>query len=123
VYKTYAQPVPWGFLMHGLEHGAVVIVYNCPGGCPAEVAAAQAWIDALPAADLLCPGEKPRVILAPDPGLNVRWAASAWGFTLRWCAFDAPLFQTFFTDHYNQTFEKICRGSSEVDRSATGWCP
>lgn len=123
VYKTYAQPVPWGFLVHGLEHGAVEVIYNCPGGCPTEVAAAQAWIDSLPAADPTCPGEKPRVILVPDPTLDVRWAAAAWTWTLRWCAFDAPMFQQFFNDHYNMTYEMICRGSSEVDWSAMNWCP
>ena len=30
VYKTYDAPVPWGFLVHGLEHGAVIVSYNCP---------------------------------------------------------------------------------------------
>jgi hypothetical protein len=122
-YKTYAQPVPWGYLMHGLEHGAVVVVYNCPGGCLTEVAAAQAWINALPPADPLCPGEPPRVILAPDPTLDVRWAASAWGWTLRACAFDATMFQAFFDDHYNRSIESICRSSSDLDLAATGWCP
>jgi hypothetical protein len=111
--------------VHGLEHGAVIAVYNCPGGCADEVAAAQAWIDALPTdTDPYCPGEKPRVILVPDPTLDVRWAATAWTWTLRACAFDAPTFQQFFLDHYNMTYELgICRGNSEIDRSATGWCP
>ena len=47
-YQTYDKPVPWGHLMHAMEHGAVIIVYNCPGGCPDEVAAAQAIIDQPP---------------------------------------------------------------------------
>jgi hypothetical protein len=123
VYKTYAQPVPWGFLVHGLEHGGVEVVYNCPGGCPTEVAAAQAWIDALPMNDPSCGNEKPRVILAPDPTLDVRWAATAWTWTLRACAFDKAAFQQFFTDHYNRASEMICRGSAEADYSATDWCP
>ncbi|MEP6653875.1 MAG: DUF3105 domain-containing protein [Myxococcales bacterium] len=123
VYKTYTQPVPWGFLMHGLEHGAVEVVYNCPGGCPDEVAAAQAWIDALPVNDFLCPGDPPRVVLAPDPTLDVRWAATAWTWTLRACAFEPATFQRFFVDHYNNTNEKKCRDLSvEVDWSAMNWC-
>src|SRR4029434_4507222 len=29
-YKTYSIPVPHGFTVHNLEHGAIVISYNCP---------------------------------------------------------------------------------------------
>jgi Protein of unknown function (DUF3105) len=122
VYKTYAQPVPWGFLVHGLEHGAIVVTYNCPAGCADEVALAQAWIDGLTDPD--CGDEPARVVLAPDPTLDVRWAASAWAWTLRACAFDAEMFQVFFTDHRNQGGELICRNPAyEVDWSAMGWCP
>ena len=118
VYKTYSAPVPWGFLVHGLEHGAVVLSYNCPCGCPDEVAAAQAWIDALPQ-DPVCK-TPPRVVMAPDPDLDVRWAASAWTWTLRAESFDPVAFQAFFTAHYNMAPEQICDGYT--DGSATGWC-
>ena len=122
-YKTYASPVPWGFLVHGLEHGAVVVVYNCPCGCPDEVAAAQAWIDALPD-DQVC-GTRPRMVLAPDPTLDVRWAASAWqdqvgGWTLRSATFDQAVFNQFFVDHYGQAPELIC--GSGADGSQSNWC-
>jgi len=118
-YKTYAAPVPWGFLVHSLEHGAVEVVYNCPGGCPDEVAAAQAWISALPL-DARC-GTPPRVILAPDPRLDVRWAAAAWTWTLRACTFDTATFQRFFDDHYDTAPESIC--GQGADQTASGWCP
>ena len=118
VYKTYAAPVPWGFLVHGLEHGAIVVSYNCPCGCADETSAAQAWIDALPE-DSLC-GTRPRVVMAPDPALDVRWAASAWTWTLRAQAFDAPTFQAFFLAHYDQGPETICEGAT--DGTAAGWC-
>ena len=123
VYKTYEQPVPWGFLVHGLEHGAVVVVYNCPCGCPDEVAAARTWIAGLPA-DAAC-GAPPRVVLAPDPTLDVRWGASAWdgatgGWTLRAASFDQGAFQAFFTAHYDHGPESICGGYT--DGSVAGWC-
>jgi hypothetical protein len=119
-YKTYLTPVPWGFLVHGLEHGAVVIVYNCPAGCAAEVAAAQAWIDGLPG-ETACGGARPRLVLAPDPTLDVRWAATSWTWTLRACSFDQAMFNQFFTDHYGAGLEVICSGGPDL--SATGWCP
>ena len=124
-YKTYPAPIPWGFLVHGLEHGGLVVVYNCPAGCASEVAAAQAWIDALPleSSAEACAGDPPRVILAPDPTLDVRWAASAWTWTLRACAFDPTMFQTFFDAHYGHGLEAVCRSAFDADQSATGWCP
>jgi hypothetical protein len=107
-YKTYATPVPWGHLMHSMEHGAVVIVYNCPEGCADEVAAAQAMIDALPVDAGCVAPTKRRVILAPDPTLDVRWAASAWTWTIRSSCFDAPAFSKFASDHYAKTAENFC---------------
>ena len=118
MYKAYDQPVPWGFLVHGLEHGSITVVYNCPCDCPDEVAAAKAWIAALPT-DARC-GAPPRVVLAPDPTLDVRWGASAWGWTLRMGAFDPATFQRFFSDHYDHGGESICDGLS--DGSIAGWC-
>jgi hypothetical protein len=124
-YKTYAAPVPWGFLVHGLEHGGIVVAYNCPGGCADEVAAAQAWIDALPVDSEAsnCAGAKARIVLTPDPTLDVRWAASAWTWTLRSCTFDPVMFRAFFDAHYNQGGEMICPSTGDADQSATGWCP
>lgn len=116
-YKVYDAPVPWGFVVHGLEHGAVAVVYNCPDGCADEVAVARGWIATLQD-KLGC--TPPRVILAPDPTLDVRWAASAWGWTLRAETFDEPAFTDFFNAHHG-TGENTC--SPGADLSAMGWCP
>lgn len=118
-FKTYDTPVPWGHLVHALEHGAIVIVYNCPDGCPDEVARAQAMIDALPypldpadvdvADGFACVAPtKGRIILAPDPKLDVRWAASAWTWTLRSQCFDEDTFSAFARAHYAQGRENFC---------------
>jgi hypothetical protein len=109
-YRTFDVPVPWGNLVHALEHGAVVIVYNCgSAGCPDEIARAQAFIDALPP-DPDCTGH--RVILAPDPTLPVRWAASAWTWTLQADCFDEAAFTQFYTDHYGHGREIVCSGGA-----------
>ena len=126
-YKTYSQPVPWGYLVHAMEHGAIVVVYNCPAGCATEVAAAQAWIASLPT-DALC-GGRPRIILAPDPELDVRWAAAAWQWTLRGTgAFERTAFQRFYNSHYENPDPALSAPEPGVcgdgsDLSADGWCP
>lgn len=120
-YKTYAQPVPDGFLVHSLEHGALVIGYDCPEGCPDEVAAVQKWIDGL-ATDPVCFGEKPKIILAPNPALDVRWAAAAWNWSWKAPCPDTLTLAAFFQDHYGKTPETgVCGGGSDL--SAVGWCP
>jgi hypothetical protein len=112
-FQTYTTPVPWGHLVHDLEHGAIVIVYNCPDGCADEIAAAQKMIDAFPT-DPIClaspmgPPSGHRFILAPDPHLDVRWAASAWTWTIRAPCFDPVVFQEFATAHYGMGREDLC---------------
>jgi len=119
-YKTYSAPVPWGFLVHCLEHGAIDIVYNCPDGCPDEVAQAQALIDGL-APDPGC-GAPMKIVLAPAPDLDVRWAASAWTWTLRATCFDKQAFASFIAAYYQgPDTEGACDGG--LDLSASGWCP
>ena len=117
--------------MHGLEHGAVEIVYNCGSeGCPDEVARAQAFIDGLPLDSPGCPSTR-RVILAPDPTLPVRWAATAWTWTLRADCFDETAFNQFYVDHYDHArkafadgapYANLCDGvlCSSIARHRTG---
>ena len=120
-YQTYDRPIPRGFWVHGLEHGAVVFSYNCPGGCAGEVAFVQAFIEGLPAD---CGANTRRVILTPDPELDVRFAASAWGYTLRANCFDRDAFSTFFTEHYNHAPESICGGGTDpTEMCGPSACP
>ncbi|HET9934032.1 MAG TPA: DUF3105 domain-containing protein [Polyangiaceae bacterium] len=108
-FQAYDFPIAHGYLIHSMEHGAVVFYYNCPEGCSDEVAQAKALIEQEPK-DRLCEGTgvERRAVLVPDPTLDVRWAASAWGYTLRAECFDADVFGQFYTDHYAMAPENIC---------------
>jgi hypothetical protein len=78
-FESFDFALPRGYWMHSLEHGAIVFSYNCPEGCEGEVAAVQAFIDALPP-DPDCSGAPlprrvrlPRAPSAPaDPSLPHR---------------------------------------------------
>ena len=121
-YQSYDFAVPDGFLVHCLEHGAVVYWYNCPDGCADEVARAEAMINALPL-DPLCAGlpTPRRAVLVPSPSLDARWAASAWGFLQKADCFDADALSSFYMDHFGQGPEALC-GASGVTLTPTT-CP
>jgi hypothetical protein len=119
-YKTYSQPFLPGFWVHSLEHGAVVISYHCPEGCPDEVARAQVFIDSLPAD---CGSPPRRVILLPNPALDVRFAASAWGFTLRADCFDEAWFGAFVAARYGKGPEDICTDGLDPLTAGTDGTP
>jgi hypothetical protein len=119
-YQTYDYPVPLGYLVHDLEHGAVVIFYDCPDGCADEVATAQAFVDALPDDPRCSSDVRVQVILAPAVGLGARWAASAWSYSLTADCFDAETFGQFYADHHARGPEDLCNQGSVLGADA---CP
>jgi hypothetical protein len=111
-YAVYDQPVPEGYWVHDLEHGAIVISYNCgAAGCASDVAAAVQMMSAFPV-DPICTaaaeGVLHRLLMTPDPKLDVRFAASAWGWTLRANCFDPAAFLDFAKAHYGNGPEALC---------------
>jgi hypothetical protein len=119
VFRVYEKPVPWGFLMHALEHGAVVISHNCPDGCADARAQIQALYAAVPARPQ-CP--RPPVIVTPDSTLDVPFAASAWGATLRARCFDRERFAAFVERRANRGPEFFPDDCGISDLEAAGWC-
>jgi len=105
-FQRYDFPLAAGFVVHALEHGAVVFWYNCPEGCADEVSEVEAFIAGLPE-DPLC-GTERRVVLVPYPELATRWGVSAWGFALTADCFDSEAFSQFYTDHIGNGREAIC---------------
>ncbi len=108
-FQSYDVPVPAGFLVHALEHGAVVFWYHCPEGCTDEVATVENFIAGLPE-DPLCDGATAarRAVLVPYPELASRWAVSAWGHALTADCFDEGVFTDFYTAHVGRAPENFC---------------
>lgn len=67
-----ATPVPARNFVHNLEHGGLVLAYDCPDGCAADVAALQKAGEA-----------STRVwLLTPYPGASARIVAMCWSHRL-----------------------------------------
>jgi hypothetical protein len=108
-FIEYTQPIPRGNWVHSLEHGAIAVLYNC-SDCEDELQAARDWIETLPEDPSCVPYQRlRRVLMTPDPLLDVRWAAAAWGFTLRSDCFEAEAFDAFAREHAGRGPEDICR--------------
>lgn len=71
VYDTEQAPCMW---LHNLEHGHVVFLYDCPDGCPEEVAKLEEAQQAANAGG----NNVRRAIVAPASGLPQRVAALLW---------------------------------------------
>lgn len=111
-FKEYDHPVADGYLVHSMEHGAVVIFYDCdPNACvapPGVVEALRAVRDAVPTDPACDPSIRVRVILAPRPANDVAVAAAAWGATYKADCVDAPSLSKFITDFYAKAPENFC---------------
>ena len=107
-FAVYPARVGRPFWVHDLEHGAIVVAYHCPEGCPAEVDQLTAYLASRPA-DPACGGRvHARFVVTPDPELDVRFAAIAWGHSLRSTCFDLPALHRFIEDHYARAPEDTC---------------
>lgn len=124
-FKIYTNAIPEGYWVHDLEHGAVVISYNCAdGGCGADVSAAAEMLNSLPP-DPVCLATSTvprRTIMTPDPNLDVSFAASAWGYTLRAKCFDADVFRSFVMRHSGAGPENLCGDGVDLAKGLAPGC-
>ena len=108
-FQEFADPVDDRYLVHSLEHGAVLLLYKCEdAGCPELVDALRAVRDALPADPLCDPSIRVRIVIAPRPANDVTVAAAAWGATYRADCLDAASLRAFITAHYAMGPENFC---------------
>lgn len=95
----HADVVERGYWVHNLEHGWVVLLYNCPEGCDAELDVLRDVLSMRPDHD---------VILTEDPLLEgSRFAAVSWTWVH---AFDQPVLEDllcFVDQHYNNSPEIV----------------
>lgn len=101
-------PLPRCNWLHNLEHGAVALLHNCPGGCSDVTNSFKNLVKAF----MGDPGCKPpRFVITADPTLATKVAAAAWGWTFTADCLDANALQilsAFINTHYGQGPEAVC---------------
>jgi hypothetical protein len=109
-WRAYERPLPRCNWIHNLEHGGVVVTWNCARECP-EVAGTLVGI-ARAAADVCAPA---RVIVTPDLAAPTQVAAAAWGWTFRASCLDEAArvaLHRFVSARLGYGPEQICAGGS-----------
>jgi Protein of unknown function (DUF3105) len=107
-YQVWSTPVPAPFWVHNLEHGGVVVTYNCADGCAADVAALTSFLAARPKDPTCSDAVRNRFLVTPNAALTKRFAVSAWGVTLTSNCFDLAALGAFIDANYAKGPENLC---------------
>jgi hypothetical protein len=96
-WGIYDQPVADETLVHNLEHGGIVINYNCPTGCPELVQQLKDFAGQY----------KSKIVLAPRPNPDVphRITLTAWTWLDGFNDFDAARIRAFIAAHKDRAPE------------------
>jgi len=92
VINETVDPRTW---VHNLEHGAIVLLYNCPEGCPDLVQQIRDLHGTLPRGRNARSGV-PRMLSMPYTDMDSRIAVVAWGYLLELDQFDADQITRFY---------------------------
>lgn len=108
-FQEFQAPVPRGYWLHSAEHGAIVLLYKCDGAACGPIQEGLRKVRDELLTDSRCdPSVRVRVVITPDPELDVPVAAVAWGWTYKADCLDLPTLQQFARDHYAQGPEDVC---------------
>lgn len=80
-------PIPRGKWIHSMEHGSIVLTYNCPNGCSDALTRMKTLYDKYLVNDQST--AKAWVLVTPDPLLPAgRFSATAWTWSYQFDTFD-----------------------------------
>lgn len=111
-YQEYTSPVPRGYWVHSLEHGAVVLLSNCAlaegADCEPILAALRQASASIPSDGTCVAPVRVRTVITPDPSIQTPIVAVAWGFIYRSACVDQPSLEAFVKAHYASGPENVC---------------
>lgn len=95
----YEEDVPPEFWVHSLEHGGVVILYNCNEDCTAVEDALWELLDTAPAEDQF---NEVKILTSPNSQIESPVVALAWGYQLDLDSVEYDILLDFYNRHVNQ---------------------
>jgi hypothetical protein len=107
--RTYTKAIKRGYWVHNLEHGGIVLLYNC-SDCQADIDRLTAFVESSPIDASCSPPIKRKMIVVPDPLLpaGVSFAATAWHFAYTASCVNEAELRVFADAHYGHGPEDIC---------------
>ena len=99
---AYDQAIAPEYWVHNLEHGYIVILYNCPSGCSTQFQQLRTWYKSLPNETGF---PYPKVIILPDTSMDVPFAAVSWDWYDPIPVFSITEVQKFYANHHGQGAE------------------
>jgi hypothetical protein len=90
-------PIPDEVQVHNLEHGGIMIQYDCPGGCPDVVAKLEEIVRSY----------RSKVILAPYEGIGRPIAVTAWGKIAFLDEVNEPFIRRFIAENKDKGPERV----------------
>lgn len=96
---VYDSPVSEGNFIHDLEHGAVVILYNCPSGCADEVNQFRGLLTSLPRSRDF---NEVKLVVSPNSKIQHPIALLAWDYEQDLESYDVDAIRAFYQAHVDK---------------------
>ncbi|GAC1314940.1 MAG: hypothetical protein NVSMB2_05280 [Chloroflexota bacterium] len=100
-YGVVDDPVAPGYWVHNLEHGAVVLLYQCPNDCADTRAQLRTLYDGLPRSTS-ARVSAPRMLVTRYDDMDSQYAVVAWGHKLVLNSLDAAPIDAFYEKFVNR---------------------
>jgi hypothetical protein len=98
-WGVHEAPVADENWVHNLEHGGVVLLYNCSAGCADAIESLGAFVE-----------KHDMTLLTEYPDMKTRFAVVAWGYRLQSDTLDLDALQAFYVAHVDQAPESVSSG-------------
>ena len=112
---AYTNAVEPEFWVHNLEHGYIVVLYNCPTGCADDFQKLRAWAAKLPPDPGLkavadqnpSSGFTPytKILILPYTNMQPKFAAISWDYYDPMSSLDLTEIQAFYDNHVGHSPE------------------
>src|SRR5688572_29274495 len=100
----YEDPVPPEYWVHSLEHGGIVILYQCPSDCTEVQDAIWSVLDNAPLDDIF---NSKKILTSPNSDIESPVVALAWTVQMNLESVDEEALHDFYLRHVNEGPELI----------------